>query len=809
MSTPHPVPGLTQQEVAQRLKNSGYNKLSTQEESAWQILFRQFTSPFIYLLALASAISIMLGEQMEGLMITLFVIINAGIGFIQEERSAHAIRELRKYISPRARVRRDGKEYEIPTEELVVDDIVLVKAGDRVSADAQIIRARALLVDESMLTGESEPVAKDTKTQNTLFSGTNIAMGSAEALVTATGIKTRLGTIAGHVIEHRPPGEFEKGISRFSHFILRMVTITLVIIFIANAILKDGGADLLQLLIFSIALAVSVIPEALPLVTSIALSRGALKLAKQKVVLKRLSAMENLGSIDVLCTDKTGTLTENKLTVHDVFGDRATVLQKALLGSSDFLHDGRKPENAFDAAIYDAVPINERNRQAKIIDEIPFDPTRRRNSLLYEQHRQRVLVLRGAPETLMDCCVQSDESLRIKVAAWTAAQGALGCRVIAIAAKKMGKKKLSVKDEKQLEFVGLIAFQDPIKPTASAAIKTAKELGIQVKILTGDSPEVAAAVAKTIGLIRQGEKIILGNEFSSKSEREKLHLVRTAHVFARTSPEQKYEIIKYVQKMGKDVGFLGEGINDVPALKRAEVGMVVQEASDIARESADVILLEASLLSIVNGIRLGREVFANTNTYLRATLTSNFGNFYAVAISTLFIEQLPMLPIQILLLNLLSDFPMIAISTDRPDLADLKKPKHYNTKEIIAIAIMLGSISTIFDFIFFAIFASGPIAVLQTNWFIGSVLTELALIYSIRSRGLFLLAKPPSMWLMLCTIPAMASAVLIPFTSFGSKLFQFQTPSMMHLVVIFSVVISYFITTELVKIGMMKTKFIK
>jgi len=434
---------------------------------------------------------------------------------------------------------------------------------------------------------------------------------------------------------------------------------------------------------------------------------------------------------------------------------------------------------------------------------------RRRNSVLYEQHRKQTLVLRGAPETLMDCCVHSDESLRVKVAAWTAAQGALGCRVIAIAAKKLSRKKLSVKDEKNLEFIGLIAFQDPIKSTAAPAIKTAKELGIQVKILTGDSAEVAAAVAKTIGLIRHGEKIILGDEFSAKNEREKLQIVKTAHVFARTSPEQKYEIIKYIQKNGKDVGFLGEGINDVPALKSAEVGMVVQGASDIARESADVILLESSLLSIVNGIRLGREVFANTNTYLRATLTSNFGNFYAVAISTLFIKELPMLPIQILLLNLLSDFPMIAISTDRPDLADLKKPKHYNTKDIITISIMLGSVSTVFDFIFFALFASSPIQVLQTNWFIGSILTELTLIYSIRSRGFFLLAKPPSFWLLLLTLPVMVGAVIIPFTAFGKNFFQFQPPTIMHLVAIFSVVIGYFITTELVKIGTLKMKFMK
>jgi Mg2+-importing ATPase len=803
MSNTPDLRGLTQQEAARRLSDTGFNEVASKKESTWQILFRQFASPFIYLLALASAISLFLGETVEGLMITAFVLINAFIGFVQEQRSAHAVRELRKFISPTARVRRNGTQLEIAVRELVPGDILLLEAGDRIPADATVLEAHSFMVDESVLTGESQPVTKDKDSQPLVFTGTHVVMGRSEAIVTATGTKTRLGGIAGHVVEHRPPGEFEVGISRFSNLILRMVVITLVIVFLANVILKDGGANLVELLVFSIALAVSVIPEALPLVTSIALSRGALKLAKQKVVLKRLSAMENLGSIDVLCTDKTGTLTENSLTVHAVMGDHKEILTTALLGSRDYLSDGQRPKNAFDAALFDALTTEARPKNARVIDEIPFDPTRRRSTLAYGRDGVRAIVMRGAPETLFACCAKSDEPLRIKVASWSAAQGALGCRVLAVATKKLSKDTLTVQDESDLDFLGLIAFRDPVKSTATKAIQQAKKLGVEVKILTGDSQEVAAAVAREIGLINDDE-VMLGDHFIALNETGRKQAARNIRVFARTSPEQKYEIIKYVRNNGKDVGFLGEGVNDVPALKIAEVGMVVQSASDVARESADIVLLESSLLAIVNGIKLGREVFANTNTYLRATLTSNFGNFYAIAISTLFIPELPMLPVQILLVNLLSDFPMISISSDRPDASELRKPKHYNVREIIIVAVMLGSVSTIFDFIFFALYAQAPAAILQTNWFMGSVLTELVLIFSIRTRGFFLKGKPPSFWLLAFTITAGAATIIIPYTQVGKSLFKFQAPNTTHLLTILGVVLAYFLTTEVVKLVSMK-----
>ncbi len=797
-------PGLTQAQAERHLASDGHNELIGKEESGWQILLRQFATPFIYLLALASAISLFLGQTVEGLLITGFVLLNAAIGFIQEERSAHAVRELRKFMTPLARVRRDGKEQQIKTRELVIGDILLLEAGDRIPADAKLIKAREISVDESMLTGESQPVPKDIKEQPLLYTGTHIVMGKAEAIVTATGSKTHLGSITGFVTERRPQGEFEQGISRFSRFILRMVVVTLVIVFVANIAIKGQGTDLVELLVFSIALAVSVIPEALPLVTSIALSRGALKLAKQQVVLKRLSAMENLGSIDVLCTDKTGTLTENHLTVHSVMGDKALVLSTALSGSRDFLIDGTRPQNAFDAALFDALSEEDRPKHDTLIDEIPFDPSRRRSSTVLEHNGERLLVVRGAPETLFARCAKSDEALRLRVAKWTTAQGIMGGRVLAIATKKIHHGELTIKDEHGLEFLGLISFRDPVKETATRAVHEAKRLGIDVKILTGDAPEVAGAVAREIGLIKSVDQVMLGDDFSALDENERKKAVREYAVFARTTPEQKYAIIKSIQSRGLDVGFLGEGVNDVPALKTAEVGLVVQSASDVARESADVILLESSLLAIINGIRLGREVFANTNTYLRATLTSNFGNFYAIAVSTLFIRELPMLPLQILLVNLLSDFPMIAVSTDRPDTSELKKPKHYNIKDVVLIAIALGTISTVFDFIFFAIYARSPGPILQTNWFIGSVLTELVLIFSIRTRGFFLKGKPPSFWILLFSILAAAVTIFLPYTSIGQSLFLLHPPSAMHLATILIIVVAYFITSEIVKVFALK-----
>jgi Mg2+-importing ATPase len=409
--------------------------------------------------------------------------------------------------------------------------------------------------------------------------------------------------------------------------------------------------------------------------------------------------------------------------------------------------------------------------------------------------------VRGAPETIMSLCKDLGKSKMVEVKEWLKNEGLNGRRVIAIATKKVAQKNKTYDAglEDDLVFQGMISFVDPIKKTTGQAIEQAKKLGVMIKILTGDNREVAGAVAKEIGLISKIDEVITGEELFKESLDNQKLLVERYHVFARVSPEQKYKIVQLLREH-KEVGYLGEGINDGPALKMAHVGIVVSGASAIAKDAADIVLLQNSLLVIIEGIKEGREIFSNIIKYIKLTLISNFGNFYAVATAALILPFLPMLPIQILLLNLLSDFPMIMISTDKVDIEELRRPKTYNIREVILIALILGIVSTIFDFVFFAVFRNSPPSVMQTYWFIGSVLTELVLIFSIRTRGLFLKARRISTWLCGVIFTATCITVLIPYSAFGKSVFHFITPSSSYLAMVLGIVALYFISTEGIKL---------
>lgn len=794
------VSGLSQAEAEKRLREQGPNELIRRRKEWQDILWRQIIQPFALLLIAAASISFYLGDVIEACLISLFVFINFAIGFVQEYRSEKALDLLQAYARPTCRVMRDGNWKRIPSRELVVGDVIRVETGDIIPADAMLAVAQSLELDESVLSGESAPVNK-TSDSPVLFSGTHVVRGEAVATVTATGSKTNFGKTAALAGETPRPSDFERGINNFGKFILAMTGITLLIVVLANILIKNGKISIGELLVFAIALAVSVIPEALPLVMSLSLSRGALRLARQNVVVRRLSAIEAAGSIDVLCTDKTGTLTQNKMTIEGVKGDEKHVLRLAAIGSREIVENKETPENPFDSAIYRALSPTERKQlhKAQIISQKPFDPSRRINSTLIEWESERILAIRGAPESVFAAC-KDGEVIATKHKEWMEARGAEGCRVLAIASREAkGKSSISDKMESSdLDFTGLIAFKDPVKPDAAEAIRTATRLHVRVVMLTGDAPEVAAAVAHEVRLLKGSSRLMVGPEYESLDEKTKDHAVATCDVFARVKPEQKFDIIRRLQK-NHDVGFLGEGINDAPALAAADVGFVVQNAADIARESADIILLDKSLSVIMNGIRLGRETFSNTATYIRATLTSNFGNFYAIAFATLFIDQVPLLPAQILLVNLLTDVPMIAISTDAVDPEELHKPKKYDVREIVLIAVLLGLVSTLFDFIFFALFRSGPIDTLRTNWFIGSVLTELVLIVSIRTRLPFWRARTLSPSLFWMTLLAAVICLVIPIAPFASR-FGFVTPSAAHLQTVLLVVLAYFTTTEVVKL---------
>ncbi len=804
--------GLSADEVKQRLARFGPNELSGEITRWWKILFRQFTSPFIYLLIGATALAFILHEVIDGIMILIFVLINAVLGFYQEFRSEKALHLLKQFVTRRARVVRQGAEVIIPAAEVVPGDIIIVEPGDLISADLRLVQAENLTIDESVLTGESVPVNKQTgaltkknielfEASNMGFSGTTVMTGKGVGVVIATGKQTEIGRIAKMASLARHESTFEKGISRFSKFILRLIVATLIIVFIANLIIKGEKADLIEMIIFSIALAVSVIPEALPMVTTFSLSRGALHLAKHHMVVKRLSAIEDLGSIEILCTDKTGTLTENVLTVdREMPVAGASPLFCASLASPFIKENKKEPNNSFDLAIFKKLPKTELKKleQYRIIEEWPFDPDRRRNSVIVEKGGDAEIVVRGALEIILPLC--GNQAQGTLVAQWASEAGKAGRRVLAVARRKLGSsgKYDITKEEKSLELVGLLTFIDPLKKSTLRAIEKAKQMKIQIKILTGDSAEVAGAVAHQIGLVQNQTDVLSGQELEALAPAEQSAAVEKFHVFARVSPEQKFNIIKLLESKN-EVGFLGEGINDSPALKAANVGLVVDEASDIARETADIVLLNRSLNVIIDGIEQGRLVFANTTKYIRATLTSNFGNFFAVATASLLIDFLPMLPLQILLLNLLSDFPMIAIAADTVDRDELKKPRHYQVRDIVLMATFLGLVSTLFDFLCFGLFYKMSPAILQTNWFIASILTELVLLFSIRTRFAFYRATKPAAIVIWLTAIAAVVTLTVPYLPFAQEVFKFIKPTGQHLLIIFSLVGIYFICTEAVK----------
>ncbi|MBI4058466.1 HAD-IC family P-type ATPase [Candidatus Gottesmanbacteria bacterium] len=807
------VTGLGIEEIDKIRSISGWNEVEEKSLNAVGIFIRQFKSPFIYLLLSAGFLSYLLGEPIDAVMIYFFVAINTFLGFYQEYRSEQAVKYLKNYIISKATVIRGGRKKRIASRELVPGDIVLLESGDLIPADVRFIEVENLIVNESVLTGESLAVSKTHtklptsvhavhKATNIGFSGTTIESGIGRGIVIATGMMSEMGMIAAFTSEARRVSEFEKNLSAFSLFILRIILITLMIVFLGNLFIKGPNARIGTLVVFSIALAVSVIPEALPVVTTFSLSRGAVRLAQQKMVVKRLSAIEDLGSIQVLCSDKTGTLTQNELTTASIYSwDESRVLEYAALASSDSLE--KLPNNAFDRAIGKKLSSESRRDLAryKKIAEIPFDPYRKINSVFLKHRDSAFIIIRGAPEKILEACEHLSRKERAETIRWFKTEGSNGRRVLALATKSVRKTRssYSFQDEsRDFLFQGMISFHDPVKESAHMAIDKAQRMGVDVKILTGDNEEIAGVVAKYVGIIDSVDEVISGEEFDQATLSRQHELVKKYHVFARASPTQKYKIIE-ILKESYAVGFLGEGINDAPALKIADVGMVVNDASDVAREAADIVLMKKSLRVIVDGIEEGRKVFANTIKYIKATLASNFGNFYAVALASLLVDFLPMLPLQILLVNLLSDFPMIAIATDTVDTGELRSPKTYDIREIAIISTLLGLVSSVFDFIFFGIFVKMPVKILQTNWFIASIMTELAFLFSIRTHGWFFKAKGPSLALLVLSCVALLVTVILPFTSIGQTVFGFYPPRKTELFMIISLVGAYFVVTEGVK----------
>ena len=793
----------------------GKNELRKNKLNAFYIFFRQFKSAFIYLLIGASLISFFLKEYFDAFFILIFVFINTILGFFQEYKSSKMAEILNSHLISNTRVKRNGKYFLIKSTEILPGDIIKLEAGDIIPADVRILSQNDFFVDESILTGESISVPKNQfklknkineilKAENICFSGTAVKSGVCEAVVINIGKNTEVGKIAKIASELEGESLFEKDLSKISKFILFMVVGTLIFLVISNIFL-NGYGNFTSILLFSIALAVSAIPESLPAVAILALSKGAHYLSKHNVIVKRISSVQDIGSVEVLCTDKTGTITENIMKVDDIYSkDRAETL-KYLAMASSFNIEKKDCNNSFDIAIFNEIEEKEKIKilKAKKIKDIPFDPERKKNSKLVNINKKNILIIRGAPEEIIKSC-KITEKEKNKILRLFKKHGLSGKRSMAVAIKEIFEKTYYASDEEDgFEFLGMISLFDPIKESTYSAIEKAKEKNINIKIITGDSKEVAGAVAFELKLIKDVSDVILGEDIEKMTEKELQEKCIKHNVFARCMPMHKYKIIKAIQSQ-KKVAFLGEGINDSPALKAAHVGIVVNDASDIARDSADIILLNKDLNVIINGITSGRQISANISKYLKATLTSNFGNFYAIVFSTFFIKFLPMLPVQLLLLNLLSDFPMMSIATDNVDDEETIHPAKFNIKEFAIFATLLGIISTFSDIILFFIFAGQGESVLQTAWFIDSVITELLLIYSIRTKKFFITAKKTSKTLSILTVVAIILAILIPVV-FGDR-FGFTRISGRNYLILLSITVIYFTSTEIVKLIYYKLK---
>ncbi|MBD3812577.1 MAG: magnesium-translocating P-type ATPase [Betaproteobacteria bacterium] len=799
--------GLGEAEAGARRRTYGANLLRPRAERAWILQFlAHFRNPLVLVLLAASAIAGMLGDTKSFVVITLIVLMSVVLDFFQEFRANRAVEKLRHTVALRASVVRNGEARAIPVAELVPGDVVLLAAGDLVPADGRVLGARDLFVNQALLTGESYPVEKHAQdalpgtdmiaATNALFLGTSVISGTGRMLIVRTGSATALGQIADTLTQRPQATAFERGTQAFGALILRLTVILVLAVLLINAAFHR---PLLESFLFAVALAVGLTPELLPMVLSVTLSQGAMRLARRGVIVKRLSAVQELGGIDVLCTDKTGTLTEGHIRLErhvDALGrDSARVLELAYL-NSQFETGIRSP---LDEAILAHTHIDVSTWRK--IDEVPFDFERRRVSVLLEHGAAHSLFVKGSPEDVLRLCTHYEDADALPPLDDAARERALalfetlsrdGFRVLGIAWRQIPPHQdhAVVTDESELVFCGFAAFLDPPKASAAPALAALAAGGVAVKIVSGDNELVARYICDKLGVTITG--VLNGSDIQAMSDPALHAQVERVNLFCRVTPAQKTRIIEALRARGHVVGFLGDGINDAPALHAANVGISVDSAVDVAKEAADLVLLEHDLNVLQDGVREGRRTFGNVTKYIMMGTSSNFGNMFSMAGGTLFLPFLPMLPIQILLNNFLYDLSEIAIPLDRVDEVTLARPRVWDMHFVRNFMLTLGPVSSVFDFLTFfvmlKVFQANE-ALFHTGWFIESIATQVLVIFIIRTRG-SPLASRPNVWLVTLSLAVVGVAALLPWLPFAGEL-GFVAPPPAFYAVLAGIVAAY------------------
>jgi P-type Mg2+ transporter len=812
--------GLTADDARRRLGEVGPNEPARAPRTAGLVqILLLLANPLVITLLIASAASAILGERVNASIIVLMVALSVVLNFVQTYRSHRVVERLRDVVAPTATALRDGTWSEVRRRDLVPGDIVRLVAGDRVPADARLLETRDLHVQQAALTGESMPAEKEAgdlevaprqpaDARNVVFLGTSVVSGTATALVVATGPATAFGGIAARLATRPPETEFERGTRQFALLITRTVFFLVLFVLLAGALLHHA---FLESLLFAVALAVGLTPEFLPMISAVTLSRGAAHMARQKVIVKHLEAIENFGSMDILCSDKTGTLTSGDMVLDrslDPFGQVSErPLTLACINSSH--QTGIK--SPLDAAILKrgGVVSNEYRK----VDEIPFDFERRRLSVVVENSGRRLLVTKGAPEGILTCCtayeiddrrVPLDESTRARCEATYRELSGHGSRVLAVAYAVVPAQAVYVaRDERELVLAGFVTFFDPPMEGVAEALRALRRDGVVVKILTGDNELVAQHVCGQVGL--DSARVVGGDEIERMTDSALAVVAERATVFARVSPAQKTRIILALKSRNHVIGFLGDGINDAPSIHTADVGVSVATAVDVAKDAADIILLERNLDVLHAGILEGRRAFGNVMKYLLMGTSSNFGNMFSMAGAFLFLPFLPMLPTQILLNNFLYDLAQITIPTDNVDDAFIEIPQRWNIGIIQRFMMVIGPLSSIYDFLTFGVLLwvfRASEALFQTGWFVESLATQTLVLFVIRTVGTPWRSRP-SLPLAMTTVLVVLIGVMLPFTPLAATLGFVPLPGA-YFVFLGGVTLTYLVLVEVVKRQLMR-----